>query len=111
MSNTTDELIASLTGVVIPARVPLPALDEPYPLGDDTISDLVVSPHELMVVGDIGSHPLGGFVVGDPIFVTITQVFQGVPFTFVTTDVNDERRASNFLNQELGPRCNHGEPF
>ena len=101
MSNTTDELIASLTGVVIPARVPLPALDEPYPLGDDTISDLVISSHELMVVGDIGSHPLGGFVVGNSIFVSITQVFQRFPSTFVTTNVNDKRWPFNFLNQDL----------
>ncbi len=101
MRDTTDCLIAAFTYIIRSAGVPLPAFDEAYSLSDDTITNFVVATHELVMVGDVGSSPLRGFVVSNSILISVQQVITGIHLTFVATDIQDERGAVHFLNQDL----------
>ena len=74
MIDPINGLVTSSTNIVSPARVPLPSLDKANALCDDAITNFVRPSHELMMEGDVSSHPLRGFAVFNSILVPVLKV-------------------------------------
>ena len=91
--------------------MPLPPLDQPNPLRDYPIPNLVASSHQFVVVGDVGAYPLRRFVVSGPILIPLFQIIAGVDLAVMASYVHDERGAILLLNNDLGSCCDGRKPL